>query len=60
MHVIIRHSDETMSNVPSVKVYDLRQNMSKKIRFGTDKRHKRGGMRQKSVKMSCLGWNNGI
>ena len=34
-----------------VKVYDLRQKCEGKGKFGTDKRHKRGGMRQKSVKM---------
>ena len=37
-----------------MKVYDLRQKCEGKGEFGTDKggmRHKRGGMRQKSVKM---------
>ena len=36
----------------------LRQKCEEKGKFGTDKRHNRGDMRQKSVKMSCLRRNN--
>ena len=41
-----------------MKVHDLRQKCEEKVQLGRDKRHNRGGMRQKSGKMSCLGRNN--